>query len=311
MVLGAAGLAAREGNVEGKIVTGPQKIGFVPANFNTTTGVAGAKGIGGDVFNIRTFHPGQVGRRGRAFHHEGRFDHADIEVPVRNAGIGDHRLVQQRIAFTGVGHARCAEAAAVGAARVQAEFVRKVGIGFAFDAEIGAAHDSTRAEVGRAAEAGAMGLVLVLHEAGIVGLESGAEGEGEAAVTGREGGAAIVEIPHRRIVALFQGRQAGAVGGGAIGGTGLRVFQHLETGGEFGIGDAARSRGDVLRDNHGVDGFAVVLLGGLRAGGGHGDDGHARHQCPDFHYPQSFVESHAILRAAAIAGGHNRKMIVP
>ena len=214
-------------------------------------------------------------------------------MPVRNAGIGDDRLVQQRIAFTGFGTPEAPKLPPSETAGIETDFIGEVAIGLAFDAEIGAAHHGARAEVGGTGEAGAGDLALVLVVAGKVQLEAGAEGQGEAAVTRSKGRAAIVEIPDRGIVALFQGRKTGAVSGGAIDLGGLRVFQRLDAGGEFGIADAlAAGLRQILRqDQIGNLGRVVVGFGGLRAGGGgHGDDGHARHQCPDFHYPQSLVD---------------------
>ena len=304
MAGGRTGLGAGEGNVEGDVVAGPEGVGLVVAHFDAAAAVTGAEAVGGDVFNLRTLQPGQVGRGGGAFHHEGRLKHADVEVPVGDADIGDRHLVEQRIALArrldrgdgaGRGGRRAGRAgdgggrgaggvlAAIAAARVQADFILEVAEGLALDAEIGPAHHRAAGEVGGTGKAGRMGRVL--RKAGEVGLHAGADGQGETTIAGSEGGAAIVEIPDRGIIALLQGGEAGAVGHGAIVLRGERVFQRLHAGGQFGIGHAAVAGcvTDILGKNQWrLD--RIGLVRGARASGD-GDDsgpGHQR-QFPQFH----------------------------
>src|SRR6185437_15096929 len=95
MARGRAGLAAGKGDIEGDIVAGPEGVGLVVAHFDAAAAVAGAEAVGGDVLDLRTLQPGQVRRRGGAFHHEGRLENADVEMPVRDADVGDRHLVEQ------------------------------------------------------------------------------------------------------------------------------------------------------------------------------------------------------------------------
>src|SRR6185437_4029456 len=96
---GRAGLAAGKGDVEGDIVARPEGVGLGPAHFDAAAAVAGAEAVGGDVLDLGALQPGQVRRRGGAFHDEGWLKHADIEVPVGDADVSDRHLVEQRIAL--------------------------------------------------------------------------------------------------------------------------------------------------------------------------------------------------------------------
>ena len=76
---------------------------LLEAHFDAAAAVAGAEGVGGDVVDFR---PLEEQKRAEdvddAFEHEGRLDDADVEVEMVDAGVGDARHVDERIAFAAV-----------------------------------------------------------------------------------------------------------------------------------------------------------------------------------------------------------------